>query len=53
MMDSDLAQAVEVAQEVFPFWRRRAVLAQEIVEMLLHCQRQKGAEDMTANGGVG
>ena len=51
-MDADLLQSIEVAQEIFPF-RRRVVLAQQIVEMLLHRQRQEGTKDMATNGGVG
>jgi hypothetical protein len=50
--DAHLGEAIEIAQEVFPF-RREAGLAGEVVEMLLHRQRQEGAEDVTADGGVG
>ena len=52
MADAHLGEAVEVAQEVLPF-RNEAALAQEIVEMLLHRERQERAEDMAADGGVG
>ncbi len=52
MANAHLGEAVEIAQEVLPF-RREAGFTREIVEMLLHRQRQEGAEDMAANGGVG
>ena len=52
MADAHFGKAVEVAREVLPF-EREAGLAQEIVEMLLHRERQERAEDMAANGGVG
>ena len=38
--DTHLGEAVEVAQEVLPF-RDEAGLAQEIVETLLHRERQE------------
>ncbi len=50
--DLDLLKRVEVAQQPFPF-EGQAILAREIIEMLLHRQRQEGAEDMAANAGVG
>jgi hypothetical protein len=52
MADARLGEAVEAAQEVLPF-RRKAGLMQEIVEMLLHRERQERAEDAAADGGVG
>src|SRR5271170_99326 len=52
VVDAHLLQAVEIAQQLLPF-RREAGLAGEVVEMLLHRQRQEGAEDMAADGGVG
>ena len=52
VVDAHLLQAVEIAQQLLPF-RREAGLAGEVVEMLLHRQRQEGAEDVAADGGVG
>ena len=52
MADAHFGEAVEVSQEVLPF-RNEAGLAQEVIEMLLHRQRQERAEDMAADGGVG
>ena len=52
VMDAHLLQSVEVAQQLLPF-RREAGLAGEVVEKFLHRQRQEGAEDVTADGGVG
>ena len=52
MADAHLGETVEIAQEIFPF-RREAGFMQEIVEMLLHRQRQEGTKDMAADGGVG
>ena len=52
VVDAHLLQAVEIAHQLLPF-RREAGLAGEVVEMLLHRQRQEGAEDMAADGGVG
>ena len=52
MADAHLGETVEVAQQVFPF-RNEAGLTQEVVEMLLHGERQERAEDMAADGRVG
>ena len=52
MADAHLLQAIEIAQQVLPF-RREAGLARQVVEILLHRQRQEGAEDVAADGGVG
>ena len=52
VVDAHLLQSVEIAQQLLPF-RREAGLADEIIEMLLHRQRQEGAEDVAADGGVG
>src|SRR5271166_2722728 len=52
VVDAHLLQAVEVAQQLLPF-RRKAGLAGEVVEVLLHRERQEGAEDMAADCGVG
>ena len=57
MANLDLAQSIEVAQQIFPFrqraCRRLVFLAQQIVEMLLDRQRQERAKDMAAYSGVG
>src|ERR1700674_31635 len=45
--DAHLLQAIEIAQQLVPF-RGEAGLAGEVVEMLLHRQRQEGAENMAA-----
>src|SRR5271166_6436101 len=52
MANAYLGEAVESAQEVFPF-RREAGVAGEIIEVLLHRKRQEGTKDMPADGGVG
>ncbi len=52
MADAHLGEAVEIAQQILPF-RREAGFAHQIVEMLLHRQRQEGTKDMPADGGVG
>src|SRR5271165_3491150 len=52
IVDAHLLQAVEIAQQLLPV-RREAGLAGEVVEMLLHRERQERAEDVAANGGVG
>src|SRR5208283_4806718 len=49
MLDADLLQTVEIAQQLLPF-RRDLRLAHEVLEMLLHGERQEGAEHMTADG---
>jgi hypothetical protein len=49
LVDAHLLQAVETAQQLLPF-RREAGLAGEVVEILLHRERQEGAEDMPADG---
>src|SRR5271165_931275 len=52
VMDAHPLQAVEIAQQLLPF-RDEAGLAGEVVEVLLHRERQEGAEDVAADGGVG
>ena len=52
VVDAHLLQSVEIAQQFLPF-RNEAGLAGEVVEMLLHRERQEGAEDVAADGGVG
>jgi hypothetical protein len=44
-MDAHLLQAVEIAQQPLPF-RREAGLAGEVVEMLLHRQRQEDSDQL-------
>ena len=52
VMDAHLLQAVEIAQQLLPF-RNEAGLAREVIEMLLHQERQEGAENVAADGGIG
>ena len=47
-MDADLLQSIEVAQEIFPF-RRRGVLAQQIVEQLLDGKVKADPSKMSRN----
>ena len=51
MLDADLLQAVEISQQLLPLGRDLR-LVHEILEMLLHGERQEGAEHMAPNGGV-
>ena len=51
VFDAQLLQSVEVAQQLFPF-RGDLRLAHQVLDMLLHGERQKRAEHMAADGGV-
>ena len=52
MLETHILQPVEIAQQFLPF-RRGARFTQEVVEMLLHREGQKGTEHMATDGGVG
>jgi len=52
MLERHILQPVEIAQQLLPF-RRGTRCTQEVVEMLLHREGQKGTERMATDGGVG
>jgi len=52
VLNACLLEPVQIAQQYAPFGNG-AGLPGEIVEMLLHDERQEGAEYVAANGGVG
>jgi hypothetical protein len=49
MLETHILQPVEIAQQFLPF-RRGARLTQEVVEMALHREGQKGTEHMAVRG---
>ena len=52
MLNACLLESVKIAQKDAPFGNSASLLG-EIVEMLLHDERQEGAEYVAADGGVG
>ena len=48
MLETHILQPVEIAQQILPF-RRGARFTQEVVEMLLHREGQKGTEHMATD----
>jgi hypothetical protein len=52
MADAHLLQLVELAQQRLPL-RHDPGVAAKIFQVLLHGERQEGAEDVSADGGVG
>src|SRR5271157_195582 len=52
MPETHILQPVEIAQQFLPF-RRGTRFTQEVVEMLLHRESQKGTEHIATDGGVG